>query len=491
MAVPAGYMKDSGALFGDRGNGYMYGWSCDLEALGDYRDRDGAHTRESSLIIPDRSQNCATETWNIELPNGDYSVVIGYSDPSYNTAVDGCVLEGASAATGVGSDLHGDGDGSRQASEALVMAGVPVEHVTDVTVTDGTLTFDGEWGSPDGRHCQSVSYMHIQPLANIIKINFQPPDMTVPDGYLKDSGGLYGIHTNGYSYGWSCDLETLGDYRDRGSMGTVESSLVIPDRSQNCETENWRMAVPNGPYVVTIGFSDPSYDTDVSGCTIQGDVAAAQQHGGARGDATVVAGTVTEHHAQVDVEDGFITFDGEWQSPDGLHCQSVSYMVIEAGTRSRYRHTHANGVVSSTQMIGNSVWFEIGSAMTTYASGAQHCASSLLTLCCYEDYCPQGAASPPLGGTRNGDEWAPTRDQENSWVQVGLWGGDAANTCVLHQDLSGGIYGLPGWGATADSAGHQGWVLCCEATADNSCAAVGGSSGSELNPGDMLAGGGR
>ena len=72
MPVPAGYYKDSGALFGDRGNGYMYGWSCDLEALGDYRDRDNAHTRESSLIIPDRSQNCATETWNIEVPNGDY-----------------------------------------------------------------------------------------------------------------------------------------------------------------------------------------------------------------------------------------------------------------------------------------------------------------------------------------------------------------------------------------------------------------------------------
>ena len=182
-----------------------------------------------------------------------FSVVIGYSDPSYNTAVDGCVLEGSSAATGVGSDLHGDGDSSRQASEALVMAGVPVEHVTDVVVTDGTLTFDGEWGSPDGRHCQSVSYMHIQPLADIIKINFQPPDMAVPDGFLKDSGGLYGLHTNGYSYGWSCDLEALGDYRDRNSMGTVESSLVIPDRSQNCDTEDWKIAVPNGDYVVTIG----------------------------------------------------------------------------------------------------------------------------------------------------------------------------------------------------------------------------------------------
>ena len=45
---------------------------CDLEALGDYRDRNDTHTRESSLIIPDRSKNCATETWNIEVPNGDY-----------------------------------------------------------------------------------------------------------------------------------------------------------------------------------------------------------------------------------------------------------------------------------------------------------------------------------------------------------------------------------------------------------------------------------
>jgi len=81
-------------------------------------------------------------------------------------------------------------------------------------------------------------------------------------------------------------------------------------------------------FVAYAGFSDPSADTDVSGCTIQGDAAAPQQQGGSRGSATVAAGTVTEHHAQVTVADGFITFDGEWHSDDGLHCQSVSYMVI-------------------------------------------------------------------------------------------------------------------------------------------------------------------
>ena len=35
---------------------------------------------------------------------------------------------------------------------------------------------------------------------------------------------------------------------------------------------------------------------------------------------------------------------------------------------------------------------------------------------------------------------------------------------MLHHELNGGVYGLPGWGTTADSAGHQGWILCCDAT---------------------------
>ena len=35
-----------------------------------------------------------------DLPNGDYLVTVGYSDPSYDTATDGCRLEGQFAGAG-------------------------------------------------------------------------------------------------------------------------------------------------------------------------------------------------------------------------------------------------------------------------------------------------------------------------------------------------------------------------------------------------------
>ena len=117
MDIPEGYLKDSGAPYGDRGNGLSYGWSCDLEAEGDHRDRGGASTRDSSMIIPDRDGSCDSDLWDISLPNGDYTVVVGYSDPSFSTATDGCTAEGLPA----GVDATGDrGPGT-------VPAGVPME----------------------------------------------------------------------------------------------------------------------------------------------------------------------------------------------------------------------------------------------------------------------------------------------------------------------------------------------------------------------------
>ena len=49
-------------------------------------------------------------------------------------------------------------------------------------------------------------------------------------------------------------------------------------------------------------------------------------------------------------------------------------------------------------------------------------------------------------------------------VAAAVTGGDPANSCVLHHELHGGVFGLPGWGTDAESYSHQGWVLCCPLT---------------------------
>ena len=36
-------------------------------------------------------------------------------------------------------------------------------------------------------------------------------------------------------------------------------------------------------------------------------------------------------------------------------------------------------------------------------------------MCCYNECCPGGDGSTPVGGMKNSDEWAPTKDQANWW----------------------------------------------------------------------------
>ena len=98
-----------------------YGWSCDLNADGnDFRDREiFADQVLDTLVVLDRDGSCPGNAvqWEIELPNGEYTVTIGYSDPAYRVITDGCMLEGESASVG---EAHG-----------------PAEYTRTLTLTDG------------------------------------------------------------------------------------------------------------------------------------------------------------------------------------------------------------------------------------------------------------------------------------------------------------------------------------------------------------------
>ena len=162
MATPMGYFKDSGEAFGDRSNGYEYGWGCDLRA--DVRDRQNAGTRDSSLIIPDRLSKCANDEWNIELPDGRYTVEVGYSDPSYSTTTSGCKVEGLDASVGTVAQ------GAQQTKELIV------------DVADSKLTLSGSYNSG----CTSFSFIHISTSTGTVVYVQMYSDMCrhLPNAYL-------------------------------------------------------------------------------------------------------------------------------------------------------------------------------------------------------------------------------------------------------------------------------------------------------------------
>lgn len=63
-------------------------------------------------------------------------------------------------------------------------------------------------------------------------------------------------------------------------------------------------------------------------------------------------------------------------------------------------------------------WYQIDEQMTDHASGVAFCATQGASLCPRSHYCVQGVGGPPVGGRRSGDNWAPTSDGDNTWIQV-------------------------------------------------------------------------
>src|SRR5436190_14428483 len=71
-AVPAGYLADSGSVYGDRGNGFTYGWNADNSA--NTRERNSSLSLDQRYDTLDHMQKNGSFSWEIAVPNGDYTV---------------------------------------------------------------------------------------------------------------------------------------------------------------------------------------------------------------------------------------------------------------------------------------------------------------------------------------------------------------------------------------------------------------------------------
>lgn len=81
--VPAGYLADNGEVFGNRGNGFSYGWNVDNTGSG--KDRDAANSpdqRYDTLTHMQKPQN-PNASWELAVPNGAYQVRVVSGDPSW------------------------------------------------------------------------------------------------------------------------------------------------------------------------------------------------------------------------------------------------------------------------------------------------------------------------------------------------------------------------------------------------------------------------
>ncbi|MFB0555419.1 MAG: fibronectin type III domain-containing protein, partial [Phycisphaerae bacterium] len=106
--VPEEYLPDYGEVFGDRGNGWSYGWNRDIQA--DSRDRGSGNAPDQRYDTLLHLQKAANAIWEIELPNGEYELFLvcgdpGYTDQTNNFDVEGVILEDPDGQAGTGFDF--------------------------------------------------------------------------------------------------------------------------------------------------------------------------------------------------------------------------------------------------------------------------------------------------------------------------------------------------------------------------------------------------
>jgi hypothetical protein len=98
-SVPAGYVTDSGAVFGDRTGGLRYGWTSANDST---RERQADDDQVRDTLIHLNKNGIAT--WNLELTNGVYDVSVLCGDPSYTDQINSLSIEGTTLSDTDGMD---------------------------------------------------------------------------------------------------------------------------------------------------------------------------------------------------------------------------------------------------------------------------------------------------------------------------------------------------------------------------------------------------
>jgi hypothetical protein len=133
--VPAGYLVDSGGVYGAR-SARVYGWKAPNTAT--TRDRDSAASpdqRYDTLIQMQRPES-PIAVWEISVPRGTYAVKVVAGDPDFMDSVYRVRVEGVLAVSGTPSETTRWFEGN-----------------VTVAVNDGRLTLSNGAGAANNKLC--------------------------------------------------------------------------------------------------------------------------------------------------------------------------------------------------------------------------------------------------------------------------------------------------------------------------------------------------
>jgi hypothetical protein len=208
--VPEGYLPDTGLVFGDRGNGYSYGWSQDM--TGQTRDRNNAAAADQRYDTLIHFMGTGA-VWEIELPPGFYRVFIVCGDPSNADSTNAIELEGELLAD------DPDGEDSFDEFEFIV------------NVSDGRLT----WSEPQDSYVKPC-FIEIESSKPIVRAVKPDPE----DGsMLTDTWVNLGWKPGEFAVSHDVYLGDNFDDVNAGVEGTFQGNLA---------TTNLIVGFPEFPY---------------------------------------------------------------------------------------------------------------------------------------------------------------------------------------------------------------------------------------------------
>jgi hypothetical protein len=97
-------------------------------------------------------------------------------------------------------------------------------------------------------------------------VNFGPAGADVPDGYVADTGQVFGDRGGGLRYGWDASVE--GDMRERDRHEDQRYDTLAHLSKDGDRT--WEIEVPAGTYDVRLAVGDPEHTDQVNRLDVEG-----------------------------------------------------------------------------------------------------------------------------------------------------------------------------------------------------------------------------
>ncbi|MCH8218596.1 MAG: discoidin domain-containing protein [Planctomycetes bacterium] len=266
--TPDGYLPDSGQVFGDRGNGFSYGWEVAVNETRD-RGRDDIAPDQRYDTLNHLQKGGRFEVWEIELENAEYGIFLVGGDSNHTDQVNHFDVEGVIV-------LDPDGQDNFDEWEFVV------------TIADGRLTITP---TPEAQNSK-LMFIDITLLT--------PPELATRPGPAKDANDVSrdivlswqsGIHAQSHNVFLGTGFDDVNNATVGVGQGLADMTFD-PGRLEFGQTYYWRVDEVNSAPDSTVFKGETwSFTTEPFSIPIMGITATASSSFGDSGPERTIDGS--------------------------------------------------------------------------------------------------------------------------------------------------------------------------------------------------------